>query len=76
MYGNVPSLLENKPAQMFTSGDFTFVATMKSKSYGGIGLMDLCDKHVIPEELIYDNSKEGSMPGIIMQRIMRNFYII
>ena len=41
--------------------------------------MDLCGDHDIPEELRYDNSKEESMPGTMMQRIMnkkRNFYTL
>ena len=45
----VPSMLENKLVQVFTSGYFIFVAYMKSKSDGGLGLMDLCDKHGVPE---------------------------
>ena len=50
-------MLGNKLAKVFTSGDFVFVANMKSKEYLGICLMDLCDEHGIPEELIYDNAK-------------------
>ena len=76
LYVNVTSLLGNKFAQVFTSGELIFVAPMKSKVDGGIGLMDLCDEHVIPSELIYNNSKEESMTRDMMQRIMRNFYII
>ena len=38
--------------------------------------MGLCDEHGIPEELRYDNIKEESMTGTMMQIIMRNFYII
>ena len=49
---------------------------MKLKVDGGIGLTDICDEHGIPAELRYDNSKEESMPRTVMQRIMRNFYII
>ena len=30
----------------------------------------------IPEELIYNNLEEESMPGAMMQRILRKFYII
>ena len=49
---------------------------MKLKVDGGIGLTDICDKHGIPSELRYDNSKEESMPGTMIQIIMSNFYII
>ena len=45
---------------MFTSVDFIFIAPMKLKSYGGIGLMYLCDEHGIPAEVIYDNAREES----------------
>ena len=38
--------------------------------------MDLCNKHGIPEELRYNNVKDESMPETVMQRTMRNFYII
>ena len=38
--------------------------------------MDIHDKHGVPEELRYDNIKEESMPGTMIQRTMRNFYII
>ena len=61
---------------MFTYGDFKFVSPMNSKSDGGIGLMSICRDHEIPEELRYDNFKEESMPGTIMQIIMSNFYMI
>ena len=37
LYGKVPSLLGNKLAQVFTSGDFIFVSPMKSKADGGNG---------------------------------------
>ena len=40
-------MLENKLVQVFTSGYFTFVAPMRPNSDEGIGLMDICDKHVI-----------------------------
>ena len=53
-----------------------YVASMKSKVDGGIGPMDICDEHGIPEELIYNNLEEESMPGAMMQRILRKFYII
>ena len=43
---------------MFTSGDLIFVAPMKSKVDGGIGIMNLCEEHGITEELRYDDSKE------------------
>ena len=76
LYVKVISLLGNKFAQVFTSGDLIFVAPMKSKAYGGIGHMDLCDKYGVPEELRYDNAKEESIHGTITKRIMSNFYII
>ena len=76
LYRKVSSLLVNKLAQVFTSGEFMFVAPMKSKSDGGIGIIDLCDKHGIPAELRYDNAKEESMPETMIKIIMRNFYII
>ena len=38
--------------------------------------MGLCDEHGIPEELRYDNTKEESITGTMMQIIMRNFYRI
>ena len=76
LYGKVPSMLGNKLAQVFTSGDFIFVAPMKSKADRGLGLMDLCDEHGIPAELRYDNAKKEIMPGTMMQRVMKNFYII
>ena len=74
MYGNVLSLLVNKIAQVFTSGEFTFVATMKSRADGEIGIMDICDKHGIPLELRYDHAKKKPTPVTIMQRITGNFY--
>ena len=61
---------------MFTSGDFIFVASRKSNADRIIGVMDLCNKHGIPEELRYNNVKDESMPETVMQRTMRNFYII
>jgi len=66
LYRKVPSLLGNKLAQVFPSWDFIFVAPMKSKADGGLGLMDLCDEHGIPAELRYDNAKEEIMPGTTM----------
>ena len=57
LYGKVPSLLGNKLEEVFTFGEFIFIASMKSKADGGIGLMDICDKHGIVEETRYDNSK-------------------
>ena len=68
--------VKNKLAQVFTSRDFIFVAPMKSKSDGGIGLIDICDDHVIPEELRSDNSTEEPMYGTMIQRTTRNFCII
>ena len=76
LYGKVTSMLGNKLAKVFTSGYFIFVTYTKSKADGGIGLMDIHDKHGVPEELRYDNIKEESMPGTMIQRTMRNFYII
>ena len=76
MYGKVSPLLVNKIAQVFTSRDFIFVASIKSEADGGIGLIDLCDENDIPEELRYDNAKEESMTGTMMQRITRKLYII
>ena len=61
---------------MFTYEELIFVASMKSKTDGGIGLMGLCDEHGITAELRYDNTKEESMTGTMMKIIMRNFYII
>ena len=58
LYVKLTPLLGNKFAQVFTSGDFILVVPMKSKAYGGIGLMDLFGKHGIPEEPRYDNAKE------------------
>ena len=58
LYVKVTSLLGNKSAQVLTSGEFIFIVLMKSKAYGGIGLMDLCDEHGILVELQYDNYKE------------------
>mmetsp|Transcript_15996 Transcript_15996/g.23839 ORF Transcript_15996/g.23839 Transcript_15996/m.23839 type:complete len:1130 (+) Transcript_15996:7540-10929(+) len=75
LYGKVPSLLGNKLAQIFTSGDFIFVSPMKSKADGGNGLVDLCDEYGIPAELRYDNAKEETLPGTKMQRVMKDFYI-
>ena len=75
-YVKVPSLLLNKLAQVFTSRKFMYVASMKSKVDGGIGPMDICDEHGIPEELIYNNLEEESMPGAMTQRILRKFYMI
>ena len=48
---------------------------MKSKADGVIVLMDICDKHSITEEILYDNTKEKSMPGTMMQIITRILYI-
>ena len=48
LYVKVISLLGNKFAQVFNSGDFIFVAPMNSKSDVGIGLMDICDENIIP----------------------------
>ena len=76
LYVNVPSYLWGGLSQVFTSRDFIFVVSMKSKADGGTGVMDICDEHGIPEELIYDNAKEESMPGTMIQRIMRSFYIV
>ena len=53
----VTSLLGNKFAQVYNSGDFIFVAPMNSKSDVGIGLMDICDENIIPEGLRYNNGK-------------------
>ena len=72
----MPSLLGNKLAKVFTSRDFSFVVPMKSKEDGVIGLIHICDEHGITEELRYDNSKEESIPGTMMQIITRKFYII
>ena len=58
LYRNVPLLLGNKPEQVFNSRYFIFVVPTTSKVYWGIGLMDLCDEHVITTELIYDTTKE------------------
>ena len=71
----VTSRLGNKLAQVFTSGNYIFVAPKNSKADGVIVLMDLCDEHVITEELRYDNYKDESMHGNMMKIIMRNFYI-
>ena len=49
-YIKVKSILRNKLSQVFTFGDFIFVAPMKSNSYVLIVLMDLCDDNGIPEE--------------------------
>ena len=76
LYRKVPSLLVNKLAQVFTSGEFIFIEPTKSKVDGGISLMYLCDKHDITEELRCDNIKEELIPGATMLRIMSNFYII
>ena len=76
LYVKVPSLLGNKPAQVFTSREFILVAPMKSKEHGRIVLMDICDEYRIKAELRYNNYKDGSMPGTMVQRITRNFYII
>ena len=48
MYEKLPSLLVNKLLHVFTTRELIFVAPIKSKAYGGIGLMDLCDEHDIP----------------------------
>ena len=71
-YIKVKSILRNKLSQVFTFGDFIFVAPMKSNSYVLIVLMDLCDDNGIPEESKYYNSREGSITGNMMQRIMGN----
>ena len=76
LYGKVPSLLGNKLAQVFNSGDFIFVAPMNPKAYLGIGLTYICDEPGITEELIYDNTKEEPMPVNMTKIRMRNFYII
>ena len=76
LYGKVKSVTGNKLAQVFTSGDFIFVSPMKSKADGGHGLVDLCDEIGIPAELRYDNAKEETLPGTLMQKVMRAFYII
>ena len=47
LYIKVPSMLGNKLVQVFISGDFILVASMRSKEYGGIGLMDICGNHGI-----------------------------
>ena len=76
LYRKVPSLLGNKLAQVFNSRNFIFVVPMNSKKDGVIGRIHICDEHGITEELIYDNSKEESMPGTTMKIITRKFYII
>ena len=76
LYVKVPSLVGNKLSKLFTSGDSIFLTPMKSKADGVIGLMDICDKHNIIEELRYDIAKEESIPGTMMQKIMREFCII
>ena len=58
LYVKVTTLLGNELSQVFTSGDFIFVAPMNSKTDGRIGVMDLCDDNGIPVKLIYDNDKE------------------
>ena len=57
-YRKLPSLLRNKLALVFTSGELLFVVPIKSNADGGIFLMGICDNHGIPEELIYDNTQE------------------
>ena len=49
LYWKFPSLLVNKPAQVFVSGGFIFAVPIKSKADGVIGITDLCDDHVIAE---------------------------
>ena len=49
--------VRKKLSQVSTSTKFIFVASMKSNSDGGLGLMDIYDEHGITEELIYDNTK-------------------
>ena len=49
LYGKVSSMLGNKFLTSVHFQDFIFVAHMNSKADGGIGLMDLCDEHGIPE---------------------------
>ena len=44
-YGTVPSLVGVKLAQVFTYWEFKFVAPMKSKSDGGLGLIYICGEH-------------------------------
>ena len=38
--------------------------------------MDLCDNYGIPSKSRYNNSKEESMIGTMIQIIIMNFYII
>ena len=48
LYRKIPSHSESKLSHLFTFCDFILVAPMKSKSYIGIGLMDICDEDGIP----------------------------
>ena len=68
LYGKELSLVGNKLAQVLPSRDFLFVVPMKSKSNGLIGLRDICDEHVIPSYLIYNNAKDESMTGTMLQK--------
>ena len=49
---------------------------MKSKAYGGIGIMDKYAYHGIKAKLRYYNTKEESITVTTMQIIISNFYNI
>ena len=48
---------------------------MKSKKDIVKALVDLCDTVGVPEELVYDNVLEETMPSTQIQKVMRDFYV-